>query len=143
MTNNDILYASFEQAAEKHGDITDVVCTDLFKFYPKAAHCFILRGEQFEQELKQQMVRDSIYAFFEYLDTPEEVEISFKYTIPQHQALDIPLKYVVALMQSVANIACEAVSEAERATTKTCWDDVMQAFSTMIYSYEPGKPSKK
>ncbi|MFA7555726.1 MAG: hypothetical protein WCY88_15890 [Spongiibacteraceae bacterium] len=143
MTNNEILYASFEQAAEKHGDITDAVCTDLFKRYPKAAHCFTLRGEQFEQELKQQMVRDSIYAFFEYLDTPEEVEISFKYTIPQHQSLDIPLEYIVALMQSVANIACESVSEAERVQTKTCWDNIMQTFSAMIYSYEPDRSANK
>lgn len=136
MTTNDFLLASFEYASEKHGDITEMVCADLFKRYPKAAQCFLLRGEQFEQELKQQMVRDSIYAFFEYLETPQEVEISFKYTIPQHQNLNIPLEYVVALLQSVANVACEATPEAERTDTRTSWDEVMRAFSEMILAYE-------
>lgn len=136
MTNSDLIYSSFEHASEKHGDITEAACNDLFKLYPDAEKCFLLRGEQFEEELKQQMVRDSIYAFFEYLETPEEVDISFKYTIPQHQNLEIPLKYVVALLQSVANVVCDSVPQNEYDETKASWDEVMQAFSTMIFSYE-------
>ena len=82
------------------------------------------------------MVRDSIYAFMEYLDTPLEVEISFKYTIPQHQDLDIPLKYVVAMMQAVANVACAATPEASKAPTQKSWDEMMQSFAQLIYSFE-------
>lgn len=136
MSDNDLIFTSFELAAELHGDITDVVCDDLFRHYPKAADCFLLRGEQFAQELKQQMVRDSIYAFLEYLETPEEVEISFKYTIPQHQILNIPLQYIIALMQSVANVATASVPPEQHDVTKQQWDTVMQAFSTMINAYE-------
>lgn len=136
MNKTDLIYNAFEYASAQHGDITDAACKDLFALYPQAAHCFLLRGEQFEQELKQQMVRDTIYAFFEYLDTPEEVEITFKYTIPQHQNLDIPLKYVVALMQSVANVACNSVPAPDYEATKACWDTVMQDFADMIYAYE-------
>lgn len=136
MTVSEHIYRSFEHASELHGDITAAVCADLFKRFPQAQDCFLLRGEQFQEALKQQMVRDSIYAFFEYLDTPEEVEISFKYTIPQHQTLNIPLKYVVALMQSVANVAIAACPEAERDGTISSWQTIMADFSTIIYSYE-------
>ena len=82
------------------------------------------------------MVRDSIYAFLEYLETPEEVEISFKYTIPQHQILNIPLQYIIALMQSVANVATASMPPEQRDATKQQWTAVMQAFSTMINAYE-------
>lgn len=125
MINHDIIHQSFEAAAELHGDITEAVCEDLFKRYPKAEDYFLIKGTPFKEPLKQQMVRDSIYAFFEYLETPEELEISLKYTIPQHKDLGIGVDAMIELLQSVANIACAAIPDSQQSDAKKNWQAIM------------------
>lgn len=133
--NNDLILNSFESAAESLGDITPHVYRRFFLQYPEAESLFNIKGAQFQDELKVQMVRDAIYAYLEYLETPEEVEIVFKYTIPQHVDLDIPIRYFIALLEAVADVVCDSVDDQTQADTKASWSELLQEFRQMIDRY--------
>ena len=78
------------------------------------------------------MVRDAIYAFLEYLDTPEEVDIVFKYTIPQHQDLNIPMAYFTGLLDAVAEVVCDAAPDSEQAATEASWRALVEALGGIV-----------
>lgn len=131
MIDKHLIIHSLEHAAEKHGDITPLVCADLLKHHPEAEQYFDVKGSQFKADLQAKMVQDSIYSCLEYLDVPEEAEIVLKYTIPQHQDLGIPIKHFFALLESVANVVC-AAAEQESENVKTSWQALMQELKKII-----------
>jgi hemoglobin-like flavoprotein len=131
MTDNEIIFATFEQAAESLGDITPMVYEDLFGRHPEAEQYFLIKGEEYKQDLEKKMVEDAIYSFLEYLENPEEVEIEFKYTIPQHQDLGIPLDLFSALLQSVANVVCNTVEE-DREQAQSSWNGLVNNFRALV-----------
>ncbi|HLS98255.1 MAG TPA: globin [Porticoccaceae bacterium] len=132
MIDRELIERSFEHAAETLGDITPLTYQRFFAHFPDAEPLFDIKGPQFRNDLKAQMVRDAIYAFLEYLDTPEEVDIVFKYTIPQHQDLDIPMVYFTGLLDAVAAVVCDAAPASEKAATEASWRALLAALRGMV-----------
>lgn len=119
--DKDIIFRSLEKAADTHGDITPLVYESLFRTHPEAEELFLVKGDAFKTALQDKMVQDAIFSFMEYLEIPEEIEIEFKYTIPQHLDLGIPVKYFNALLCSVAEVVCDAMPAGELELTSTHW----------------------
>ena len=135
MIDKTLIENSFEQAAEALGDITPLVYEQFFAQYPEAEELFNIKGPQFNADLKNKMVSDALYTFMEYLDTPEEVEIVFKYTIPQHVDLNIPMKYFTGLLNAVAKVVCDTTPEQEKAATNASWGALLTKFDALVDKY--------
>lgn len=133
--DRDVIHQSLEKAAEVLGDITPLVYESLFSRLPDVEHHFRVKGEVFKHDLQSQMVQDAIYAFMEYLETPEEVDIVFKYTIPQHLDLGIPVEYFNALLSAVAEVVCSAVAAEEREPTRSSWNQLTEELSAIAARY--------
>lgn len=136
MIDKNLIHASLESAADKYGDITPMVYRDLFAKHPEAEALFCINGEQYKDDLQKKMVQDSLYGFLEYLDEPEEIDIVLKYTVPQHQSLGVPIKYFSALLQSVADVVCQAADESERAEVTDQWQQVIKALLVMVAHHQ-------
>ncbi|MFA5493893.1 MAG: globin [Porticoccaceae bacterium] len=137
MIDRDLIEASFEHAAETLGDITPFAYQHFFARYPQAEELFLCKGAQFKNDLQNQMVRDAIYAFLEYLDTPDEVDIVFKYTIPQHLDLNIPMLYFNGLLEAVAEVVCGATPEAGKAATEASWKVLLESIEELVAHHTP------
>ena len=132
MLDNDVILSTFEQAAEVHGDITEMVYKDFLAKNPEAEKYFYIRGDEFVSNLKERMVQDAIYSLLEYLDNPEEVDITFKYIVPQHQDLDIPTQYFAALLESISEVVYSSVDANKLAATKQHWTLLIDAFRDIV-----------
>ena len=132
MLDNNVIVASFETAAEVHGDITEQVYGDFLKNHPEANQFFLIRGEQYEANLKERMVQDAIYSLLEYLDDPEEIDIMFKYVVPQHQDLGIPTHYFGALLESIAEVVCSAVASDKQPAAQKHWQLLVEKFEAIV-----------
>lgn len=137
MIDRELIEASFEQAAESLGDITPLAYERFFVRYPQAEELFLCKGAQFKNDLQNQMVRDAIYVFLEYLDTPDEVDIVLKYTIPQHLELNISMAYFNGLLEAVAEVVCEAAPETDRVATEASWTALLKSIEDLVAQHTP------
>lgn len=141
--DKDTIHQSLEKASEKLGDITPLVYRALYSRYPQAEAHFKTKGAQYKETLEGSMVTDALFSFLEYFESPEEVDIVFKYTIPQHEELDIPLAYFYGLLEAVADVVIDAQPADDREEAAASWQRLLARLAHLVEKYaetDPGLP---
>jgi hypothetical protein len=109
-TQNDLLEAVLERAANRLGDITPLVIERFYQQFPDARETFRSLSAAYGAALEGEMVERTLYCLMSWLHSPGEVEIVLMDSVPHHAAtLGVPPAMYAGLLDATAATIAETI----------------------------------